>query len=197
MKEERREEEGLERTAGAAPAGRGGSIARLSELDNYEVADGQADIRGWEVRMQDGRKVGRVDELIVDTVALRARYIEVKVDKAFTGKDDDRWALIPIGTAQLHEEKDEVIIDRFPAAGFLTREERNRQPISREIELSLRELYGATSTGLAADAALESDEDFYGLALYDDTPLRDRLGSDQQIDTYLTRGGSGDSERRI
>lgn len=176
-----------DKRAADAAAGRGGSLARLDELDNYKVADGDADIRGWEVRMQDGRKVGKVDELIVDTAALKARYIEVKMEPDFTGTDDDRWALIPIGTAQLDEKEDEVIIDRIPTAGFMTREERDRQPLSRETELSLRELYGATSTGLAADAALETDEDFYRDTLYDDKRLRQRQRDDRRREAYLER----------
>lgn len=183
-----------DRRAADAAAARGASLARLDELDNYKVADGDADIRGWDVRMQDGRKVGKVDELIVDTAALKARYIEVKMKKEFTGADDDRWALIPIGTAQLDEKEDEVIIDRVPTAGFLTREQRDREPLSRATELSLRELYGATSTGLAADAALETDEEFYGDALYDDARLRRRRG-EQHGDPYLTRGD--DIEHRL
>lgn len=195
MLEERKDRDTLDTTAGDDSARRGGSLARLNELDNYEVADGDADIRGWDVRMEDGRKVGKVDELIVDTAALKARYIEVKVEKGFAGTDDDRWALIPIGTAQFDEKEDEVIIDRVPTAGFLTREERNREPLSRATELSLRELYGATSTGLAADATLESDEDFYGDVLYDDAPLRQRRRGGQQGETYLTR--SQDIERRF
>lgn len=183
-----------DRGAADAAAARGGSLARLDELDNYKVADGDADIRGWDVRMEDGRKVGKVDELIVDTAALKARYIEVKMKKEFTGSDDDRWALIPIGTAQLDEKEDEVIIDRVPTAGFLTREQRDREPLSRATELSLRELYGATSTGLAADAALETDEEFYGDELYDDARLRRRRG-EQRSDAYLTRGD--DIEHRL
>lgn len=194
MDSERKLREDKKRAVDAATA-RGGSLARLDELDNYEVADGSADIRGWEVRMEDGRKVGEVEELIVDPAALKARYIEVKLEKDFTGTDDDRWALIPIGTAQLDEKDDEVIIDRIPTGGFMTREERDRQPLSRETELSLRELYGATSTGLAADAALESDDDFYSHTLYDDRPLRQRRGVDRPSEAYLTRGE--DVERRV
>lgn len=195
MQEERKDREALSRRQSDAAAPRGGTLARLDELDNYEVADGNADIRGWDVRTQDGREVGTVEELIVDTAALKARYMEVKLDRDFAGGDEERWALIPIGTAQLDEKEDEVIVDRVPAAGFLTREERSREPLSRETELSLRELYGATSTGLAADAALESEDDFYGHTLYDDERIRRRDRSETRDDPYLTRGE--DIEHRL
>lgn len=193
--QEDRDREALGRRESDATAARGGTLARLDELDNYEVADGNADIRGWDVRTQDGRKVGTVEELIVDTTALRARYMEVKLHRDFAGGDEERWALIPIGTAQLDEKEDEVIVDRIPAAGFLTREERSREPLTRETELSLRAMYGATSTGLAADAALESDEDFYGDTLYDDERMRRRARGDAPDDPYLKRGG--DIEHRL
>ena len=195
MQEDRTDREALGRRQSDEAAARGGTLARLDELENYEVADGNADIRGWDVRTQDGRKVGTVEELIVDTAALKARYMEVKLDKDFVGGDEERWALIPIGTAQLDEKEDDVIVDRVPAAGFLTREERSREPLSREMELSLRELYGATSTGLAADAALESDDDFYGDTLYDDERMRRRPHSETRDDPYLTRGE--DIEHRL
>ena len=194
MQEERKDRETFGRPETDAGAARGGSLARLDELDNYRVADGNADIRGWDVRTQDGRKVGKVEELIVDTAALKARYMEVKLDRDFAGGDDERWALIPIGTAHLDEKEDEVIVNRVPASGFLTREERSREPLSRDTELSLRELYGATSTGLAADAALESDEDFYGDTLYDDERMR-RRRSKGPNDPYIT--GGGDIEHRF
>lgn len=194
MQEERKDRETFGKRETDAAAARGGSLARLDELDNYRIADGNADIRGWDVRTQDGRKVGKVEELIVDTAALKARYMEVKLDRDFAGGDDERWALIPIGTAHIDEKEDEVIVNRVPAAGFLTREERSREPLSRETELSLRELYGATSTGLAADAALESDEDFYGDTLYDDERMR-RRGSEGRNDPYIT--GGGDIEHRF
>lgn len=192
MLEERRDREDLRE------AQRSGSLARLKELDDYTVADGSEDIRGWDVRTRDGRKVGKVEELIIDTSALRARYIEVKLDKEVSGTDDDRWALVPIGTAQLNEKKDDVIIDQLPTSRFLSKEERKREPLSREVELSLRETYGATTTGLAADAKLESDEEdeFYGDAIYDDRRLWESRRRDRQDKPYIARHPE-DTERRI
>lgn len=192
MLEERRDREDLRE------AQRSGSLARLKELDDYKVADGSEDIRGWDVRTRDGRKIGKVDELIIDTSALKARYIEVKVDKDVSGTDDDRWALVPIGTAQLNEREDDVIIDQLPTSRFLSKEERGREPLSREVELSLRETYGATTTGLAADAKLESEQEdeFYGDAIYDDRRLWESRRRDQRDRPYIARHPE-DTERRI
>jgi len=48
-------------------------LVRLEELKGFQVAEGDPDIRGWEVRTPDDRKVGKVEELIVDPVERRVR----------------------------------------------------------------------------------------------------------------------------
>jgi photosynthetic reaction center H subunit len=176
------------------PGGRRGegSLARLKDLNDYDVAERDEDIRGWDVHTPDGRKVGKVDELIVDTTALKARYMEVKVDKDVAGTDDDRWAVVPVGTARLNADSNEVLIDRLPTTALLTEEERKRQPLSREVEVALRDQYGATSTGLAADTATE--EEFYSHEIYDDQRLRRRREA-AGGDPYIRR--RDDTEHRI
>ncbi|HEY0778990.1 MAG TPA: PRC-barrel domain-containing protein, partial [Gemmatirosa sp.] len=57
-------------------------LGRLNDLDEYKVADGYPDIRGWDVRTSDGSAVGKVGDLIVDTAALRVRYLDVEVDRS-------------------------------------------------------------------------------------------------------------------
>ena len=58
-----------------------GGLAHLDDLDDFQIAEGEPDIRGWDVRGADGQKLGEVEDLLVDTVALKVRYIEVKLDK--------------------------------------------------------------------------------------------------------------------
>jgi photosynthetic reaction center H subunit len=48
----------------------GQRLAPMHQLDDYKVADGEPDIRGWSVRTADGRVAGKVDDLIVDTQAM-------------------------------------------------------------------------------------------------------------------------------
>jgi hypothetical protein len=56
--------------AGVGPYVRKGvRLVRLSELSSYKVADGEPDIRGWDVRTISGRQLGEVAELLVDTEA--------------------------------------------------------------------------------------------------------------------------------
>lgn len=86
-------------------------VAPLGDLDDFQVADGCPDVRGWDVVAADGRKVGTVHELIADTGAMRVRYLDVKLDKSAAGPEGDRDVLVPIGTARLDQDDDRVMLD--------------------------------------------------------------------------------------
>ncbi|HET9394707.1 MAG TPA: PRC-barrel domain-containing protein, partial [Nitrospiraceae bacterium] len=68
----------------------GGEIAHpvdlknLNELDDYQVGADDADPRGWQVTATDGRGIGRVADLIVDTDSMKVRYLDVEVDRALS-----------------------------------------------------------------------------------------------------------------
>jgi len=55
-------------------------VKPLSHLHNYRISEGDPDVRGWEVFGADGRKMGEVDDLLVDTEALKVRYLDVCLD---------------------------------------------------------------------------------------------------------------------
>ena len=148
-------------------------LTRLEELKGFQVADGDHDIRGWEVRTPDDRKIGKVEELIVDPTERRVRYMEVKVDRKALGWDDDRHILIPIGTARLIGDKHDVLIERLPAQGLAGAPAYKRGPITRDYETSLRNYYGATS--------VSDPGDYYKDDLYDDTKMRTRH-EDKRVD---------------
>jgi hypothetical protein len=68
--------------AGVGPYVRKGvRLVRLSELGAYKVADGEPDIRGWEVRTISGRQLGEVSELLVDTESSEVVMLDVDVRK--------------------------------------------------------------------------------------------------------------------
>ena len=86
----------------------GTRIAPLSALDDFEVAEGYPDIRGWRVDSTDGREVGKVHDLLIDVDQMRTRYLDVRLTKELAASPGDRDVLIPIGTAQVMEGKDVV-----------------------------------------------------------------------------------------
>jgi sporulation protein YlmC with PRC-barrel domain len=70
-------------------------LERLSELGKYKVADGEPDIRGWEVRTISGRRLGEVAELLVDTDAGEVVMLDVDVGK------DERHSFAPVRAAMI------------------------------------------------------------------------------------------------
>lgn len=83
-------------------------IAPLRELDEYEVADGYPEVRGWEVRDKADRSIGRVHDLLVDVEALRVRYLDVDLAPTFAATEADRRVLIPVEIADLDGTGDQV-----------------------------------------------------------------------------------------
>lgn len=55
-------------------------IVPLSDLHTHKVASGDPDVRGWPVVAGDGRTLGRVDGLLVDTAEMHVRYLDVILD---------------------------------------------------------------------------------------------------------------------
>lgn len=75
----------------------------LKELGDFKVASGYPDIRGWHVKTREGRRFGKVSDLIVSPAEMRARYIDVDLD-------NEGHALIPIGIATLDGKHDDVLV---------------------------------------------------------------------------------------
>lgn len=80
-------------------------LVSISDLKEYRIGSGQADIRGWDVRTLAGRKVGDVDDLLVDT--RRGEVVLIDVDL----KDTDRHAEVPIRNVQIDRERKCVVVD--------------------------------------------------------------------------------------
>jgi uncharacterized protein (TIGR02271 family) len=83
---------------------------RLEELggSNYEIVDGEPNIKGWEVKDEVGKKIGEVDELLFNPQSGSVRYLVVDLnDNELELENADRKVLIPIGLAQLHSEETE------------------------------------------------------------------------------------------
>lgn len=66
--------------ADATLEGEHGPLARLSKLRGFTVAHGDPDVRGWHVFASDGHRIGEVHDLLVDTQALKVRYLDVEMD---------------------------------------------------------------------------------------------------------------------
>jgi hypothetical protein len=52
----------------------------IAELGGFESAEDGPDVRGWDVIARDGRRIGTVDDVLVETDNREARYLAVRVD---------------------------------------------------------------------------------------------------------------------
>src|SRR5690606_21310742 len=108
-------------------------VVPLDELSDYRVADGDPDVRGWEVLASDGRRIGEVDNLLIDTAAMKVRYLDVDLDDEVVGDaDEDRHILIPIGYAQLREDDDQILVSSLNSTDIGGLPAYTHAPLTRE-----------------------------------------------------------------
>jgi len=91
-----------------------GNLRRLSDAD-LKVADNEPDVRGWAVVSSDGRTIGEVDDLIVDTTAMKVRFLEVDPDDDVIDNGSDP-IYIPIASADLDNSDERVVVRGDSAA---------------------------------------------------------------------------------
>ncbi|QNH61877.1 PRC-barrel domain-containing protein [Hymenobacter sediminicola] len=109
-------------------------LRRLRDLTDYEVADGNPDVRGWTVRGGDGRPFGEVTELIVEEETLKVRYLDVELDASLHINDRERHILIPIGVAALDDDGDNLFVPSLTLDSVLDYPPYQEFQITREYE---------------------------------------------------------------
>jgi sporulation protein YlmC with PRC-barrel domain len=145
-------------------------IAPLGALNDFEVAQGYPDVRGWKVMSSDGQEVGKVHELLIDVDNLRTRYLDVRLTSELAATPGDRDVLVPIGTANVVDDQKLVRVpltaERF---GLLPLYDHGHLSRTYEVEVrrhfSLAEAAAAGATGAAVGAA---ERGFYDDQGYDD-----------------------------
>jgi uncharacterized protein (TIGR02271 family) len=165
---------------------------RLQEFggSDYEIADGQPNIKGWDVKDDQGNKIGEVDELIFDTQALKVRYLVVDLE-GNTFDIEDRDVLVSIGLAKLNDENDDVILAGVTAEQLRALPEYDDDHLTPEMETSIRNVFSGTA--LATGAALSgsnagNDADFYNHDHFNEDNLyrRRRQNVSEDLDKETT-----------
>jgi sporulation protein YlmC with PRC-barrel domain len=148
-------------------------IAPLGALDDFEVAQGYPDVRGWKVMSSDGQEVGKVHELLIDVDNLRTRYLDVRLTSELAATPGERDVLVPIGTANVVDDQKLVRVpltaERF---GLLPLYDHGHLSRTYEVEVrrhfSLAEAAAAGAAGAAGAAASAAERGFYDDQGYDD-----------------------------
>ncbi len=140
---------------------------RLQELggSEFEIAKGQPDIRGWEVRDTSGRKIGKVNELIFDSRASKVRYIVVNVLDSKELELEKRTVMIPIGLAVLQPKDDDVILNNVTPFQLRALPLYNRDHLGTKAEKDISIVFGRTDMkGGVTEADVEPE--FYNNDLF-------------------------------
>src|SRR5690348_6718255 len=187
----------------------GSRIAPLGEVDDFEVAEGYPDVRGWRVDAVDGTEVGKVHELLVDLDAMRTRYLDVRLTTEVAAAPEDRDVLVPVGAANIEQDHDVVRIPlTAERVGLLPPYVHG--PVTREEEYEVRRHFTfgraaaeGAAAGEAASAARES-RDFYDDEAYNDRRFftsrsRSTDAGDMSATTERAAGAvnAGDTEVRV
>lgn len=132
----------------------------LSELEDFQVASGDPDVRGWKVFSADGKEFGRVHELLVDPERLKVRYLDVDVNEELQGVSEDHHLLVPIGTARIDEKDDHVHISTVETVTML-KTPSYKGAVTREYEDTVRKSYWPDKADFPVDDDEYYDDDNY------------------------------------
>ena len=135
-------------------------LRRLCDLTDFEVADGNPDVRGWTVRGNDGQALGTVFELIVDPEVLKVRYLDIELDTRFQIKEYENHILLPIGVASLDADGDNVFVPALNAESVLHYPPYVEIQVTRTYETAMMRALGLKPV---------PDGDFYGTPVHDAT----------------------------
>jgi hypothetical protein len=144
---------------------------RLIELggSDYEMADGQPDIRNWDVRNQQGQKIGEVDELIFEPQSRRVRYMVVDLDDNDLDLNE-RKVLLPIGLAELHRDDDDVILPSVTSQQLNGLPEYHADHLDAEMERNICTALGRDTSNVSLMGTQHQPE-FYNHEHFNDTNL--------------------------
>ncbi len=141
----------------------------LGEVKDFEIADEHPDIRGWDILGNDGVKFGKVKELIIDTKAMKVRYLDVDINEKYTADhQEDLHILIPVGVAILNKDDKNVIIPQLNTDNLANYPVYRREPVYvlRDYERSVRDFYAGEH-----HTDYRYDPEFYEDKYYNDSSI--------------------------
>ena len=129
-----------------------GGLRRLSQLEEYEIETGYPDIRGWRLEDQEGRDIGSVTDLLIDTA--RDEPVSVMIHlkdrnwflELFSEEENGR---LPLSAISLDEDRQVVRLTR-PIEQVLQQRETVERPAGATTAAT------ATTGGTAMTGAAEA-----------------------------------------
>lgn len=142
---------------------------RLRELSqsDFKIAKGQPDIRGWDVRDEQGRKFGTVGELIFDIRADKVRYMVIDILDTPELELEKRSVMVPIGLAELDPTDNDVLLPNVTPFQLRALPRYQTAKLGAKTERDIRTVFGDMNLGAkqpqpsAANTDEDVDESFY------------------------------------
>lgn len=133
----------------------------LNELSDYKVSGDDPDVRGWKVKGEDDRVIGKVDNLLVNKQTERVVYLDVEVDQSiieadhdpyrssasegiheFINKEGQNHLIVPVGLVKLNHNDNYVYTDKINHRTFAeTKRMEKGSNVNREYEVVVLESY--------------------------------------------------------
>lgn len=120
-------------------------LISMDDLDGYSIADGEPDIRGWDVATLGGRELGSVEDLLVDPERGEVVILEVGL------RGDEVHAEVPVRAVQLDRKRKVVLVDSSDIEGGSRRGVRARDLIDQDERERMREGYRGSRRELRYD----------------------------------------------
>lgn len=152
-------------------------LYRLGELDDYKVASGDPDVRGWTIVDNDNREFGTINELIVDPDKEKVRYLDV-VSKGDRASGNEEHLLIPVGVARIDDDDNRVIVRDIDSEFLNSYPAYRGDQITREHEHQIVERFNRPES---AGTERRGDADFYNHDVYNEDRFYTNRGRNQRL----------------
>lgn len=169
--------------------------SRLEELNgsDFEIADGQPDITGWDVKNELGEVIGDVEGLLFNPQTQKVRYMVVDTD-ANDLRLEARKILIPVGVVELHEEDDVVVVPKIAVAHIEGLPAYEKDKLTAEHEQHIRSTFSSLGAAGMAMGAIGSHptEDFYEHEQFNQNRIYNRRAPITDPEKLLPEEGTKD-----
>lgn len=141
----------------------------LKELrsSGFEIRDGEPDIRGWKVKNNQNKDIGKVNELLFDVESLRVRYLILDLD----GKPLNlvsRDVIIPIGLALLDKENNLVLLPEVTVGHLASLPDYKKGNLTIATERQVRNVFAPVEGVEYEDPDYFDPKEFYNNKYFDE-----------------------------
>jgi sporulation protein YlmC with PRC-barrel domain len=127
-------------------------LVSIDDLDGFDVADGEPDVRGWEVCTLNGRELGSVEDLLVDPERGEVVMLEVSMR-------GDVHAEVPLRSVQIDRKRKVVVADSGDMDEHDRHDVRARDRMTDDERDEIRGAYRDKKRGLRYDSGDDAARD--------------------------------------